>query len=231
MIEHHPSPTKEHIAGLELFVGLGLDQITLIATAAQAQSAFAELAPLPALGFDTESKPIFRKDQVSDGPHLVQFATAQRAYIFQLHQVECRQVVAELLASESLRKIGFGLSADRTQIQSKFGVWPNAVLDLDTLFRARGYRMSIGVKTAVAMLFNQRFVKSKRMTTSNWANAQLTDAQLLYAANDAYSAIKVFEALGSPTSEEVDLDLSRHAATRPPANPATKRSRRRRSEP
>jgi ribonuclease D len=52
------------------------------------------------------------------------------------------------------------------------------------------------VKGAVAVLFNQRFIKSKKAATSNWASPRLTDAQLVYAANDAYAALRVFDALG-----------------------------------
>ena len=55
----------------------------------------------------------------------------------------------------------------------------------------------MGAKSAVALLFNRKFLKSKSVTTSNWALTELTDRQLLYAANDAYAAIKVFHALNS----------------------------------
>ncbi|RYY61424.1 MAG: 3'-5' exonuclease domain-containing protein 2, partial [Comamonadaceae bacterium] len=65
-------------------------------------------------------------------------------------------------------------------------------------FRARGYRRQMGTKAAVAVLFNRRFLKSKRAATSNWASRQLNDAQLLYAANDAWAALRVHQALGSP---------------------------------
>jgi ribonuclease D len=54
----------------------------------------------------------------------------------------------------------------------------------------------MGVKGAVAVLFNQRFIKSKKAATSNWANVRLSEAQLVYAANDAYAAIRVWQALG-----------------------------------
>jgi ribonuclease D len=54
----------------------------------------------------------------------------------------------------------------------------------------------MGVKGAVAVLFNQRFIKSKKASTSNWALPNLSQAQLIYAANDAYAAIRVFHALG-----------------------------------
>jgi ribonuclease D len=74
-------------------------------------------------------------------------------------------------------------------------VEPVDVLELNTVFRQQGYRKDMGVKGAVAVLFNQRFIKSRKATTSNWANPRLTDAQLIYAANDAYAAIRVFHAL------------------------------------
>ena len=48
------------------------------------------------------------------------------------------------------------------------------------------------------MVLKARFQKSKRVSTSNWANAQLSDSQLLYAANDAYGAICVLDALNTP---------------------------------
>lgn len=151
---------------------------------------------LRVVGFDTESKPTFLKGEVSGGPHVVQFAVAHQAWVFQLHDAVCREAVATLLASSELTKVGFGLDGDRSQIMAKFGVPPQAVLDLDHAFRRMGYRKSVGVKTAVALLFNQRFVKSKKVATTNWANPRLTEMQVLYAANDAWAAIRVFEELG-----------------------------------
>ena len=65
-------------------------------------------------------------------------------------------------------------------------------------FRAQGYRKDMGVKGAVAVLFQQRFQKSKKAATSNWASERLSESQLLYAANDAYAAFRVWEALQRP---------------------------------
>jgi len=92
-------------------------------------------------------------------------------------------------------KIGFGLQSDQGQIHAKLGVRLGAVLDLDHLFRQAGYPKSTGVRAAVGIALGQRFHKSKKTTTSNWALAQLSERQVLYAANDAYAALKVFEAL------------------------------------
>jgi ribonuclease D len=192
----HPTPDKDAIALLPPFDRLGLDRIALISTGAQAKEAFARLADAPAWGFDTESKPTFKVGEVSDGPHIVQLSTPERAWVFQLHDPHCRAVVAQLLELKSATKAGFGLGDDRKRIISKLGVEPAGVLELNTIFRERGYRKDMGVKGAVAVLFNQRFIKSKKAATSNWANLRLTEAQLVYAANDAYAAIRVFDALG-----------------------------------
>lgn len=191
----HSTPSKEQIALLAPFDRLGLSQITLVCTADEARQACDALARAKVLGFDTESKPTFFKDQVSDGPHTVQLATAERAWVFQLHDLQCRTLVGQLLSTLGIVKAGFGLGDDRKRIISKLGVEPMDVLELNTVFRQRGYRKDMGVKGAVAVLFNQRFIKSKKAATSNWANPRLTEAQLVYAANDAYAAFRVFEAL------------------------------------
>ncbi len=191
----HPTPSKEAIALLDPFERLGLDRIELVQTLSQAERALDELARATAWGFDTESKPTFQKHEVSHGPHVVQLATLERAWVFQLHDPGCRARVAELLALQGVTKAGFGLGDDTKRIQHKLGVQPADVLELNTVFRQRGYRKDMGVKGAVAVLFNRRFIKSKKAATSNWANARLSEAQLVYAANDAWAALRVFNAL------------------------------------
>ena len=191
----HPTPSKEQIGLLPEFARLGLDRIVLVSTAAQAKAARAELCASKVWGFDTESKPTFVKDQVSDGPHIVQLSTLERAWVFQLHDPDCSAVVAKILALPGFTKAGFGLGDDRKRIQSKLGVQVADVLDLNNVFRERGYRKDMGVKGAVAVLFNQRFIKSKKAATSNWAAPRLSEGQVVYAANDAYAVIRVFWAL------------------------------------
>lgn len=196
MSERHATPDKEEIAQLPLFERLGLTQIEVIATAQQAADALQALSGASVLGFDTESKPTFARNEASSGPHIVQLSTLEKAYIFQLEEAGCRHAVAQLLESPALIKAGFGLGDDRKRITHKLGVDLQGVLDLNTVFRARGYRKDMGVRGAVAVLFKQRFIKSKKATTSNWANARLSEAQIIYAANDAYAALRVYLALG-----------------------------------
>ena len=196
----HPTPDKDTIALLPPFERLGLDRIALVATRAEAEAAYAALTAASVWGFDTESKPTFRVGEASDGPHILQLSTPERAWVFQLHDRDCRAVAAELLQLKGVAKAGFGLRDDRKRIIEKLGVEPAGILELNSVFRERGYRKDMGVKGAVAVLFQQRFIKSKKAATSNWANPRLTEAQLVYAANDAYAAIRVFDALGlAPT--------------------------------
>lgn len=195
---HKPSPTKEEMSGLAPLDRLGLDNIAVVSTRQQADQALQALAASTVLGFDTESKPTFVRDQVSEGPHVVQFSTLHKAYVFQLHDAGCREAVATLLESDRITKVGFGLAGDHQQILRTLGVHPKNVLDLNVVFRKNGYAKEIGVRGAVAVMFNRRFLKSRKATTSNWANRQLSDSQIVYSANDAWAALQVFHALGLP---------------------------------
>lgn len=190
-----PLPTKEEIALLPPFDELEPRRIHLVATDAQAAVALPVLCAAAVLGFDTESRPTFVRDQVSDGPHLVQFATTEDAWLFQLRSPGCREAVGALLAARGIVKAGFGLSNDRSQLAHTLGGALNNVVDLDTVLRRLGFRRSVGVKTAIALLLGRRLSKSKKTGTSDWSRAQLTPTQLRYAANDAYAALQVHLAL------------------------------------
>ena len=172
-----------------------LERIVVPDTRDAFEQAAADIAAHRFVGFDTESKPTFAKGETSTGPHIVQFATPERAYLFQMHRAEGRDALARLLGSTYTVKVGFSLGSDRGHIQRKLGVPLRAVLDLTTVFRQRGYRNEVGVRAAVAMVLNQRFSKSKKMSTSNWSLATLSPGQKLYAANDAFGAMAVFTAM------------------------------------
>ena len=193
-----PLPLKTEIAEMEPFAGLGMARVLVVTNASQARLAAEELMRAGTVGFDTESKPTFRKGEKSAGPHVLQFATLDKAFIFQACFGDTHPVIIELLRSTGLTKIGFGLSGDLQQIANRFGLRPAAIVDLDRAFKKLGYRNAVGAKSAIAMLFKRRLLKSKSVTTSNWAARDLTERQLLYAANDAYAAIQVHHALQAP---------------------------------
>ena len=203
------APTKAETALLEPFQGLPLECIHLPKTVEALEQAGRDILAAGIAGFDTESKPTFNAGEKSRGPHVVQFALRDRAFIFQLHRPECRALVADLLRSDQVLKVGFGLRNDRAQIRSRLGVTLAAVLDLDTVFRKRGYKGHIGVRAAVGAVLQRSFRKSKRVTTSNWAAEELTRAQLLYAANDAFAALQVMEALEEEKVQSTNLESKR----------------------
>jgi len=193
-----PLPLKTEIAEMEPFAGLGMERVLVVTNASQARLAAEELMRAGTVGFDTESKPTFRKGEKSAGPHVLQFATLDKAFVFQACFGDTHPVIIDLLRSAGLTKIGFGLSGDLQQIANRFGLRPAAIVDLDRAFKKLGYRNAVGAKSAIAMLFKRRLLKSKSVTTSNWAARDLTERQLLYAANDAYAAIQVHHALQAP---------------------------------
>ncbi|MFM2084298.1 MAG: hypothetical protein RLY95_1116 [Pseudomonadota bacterium] len=191
------TPSKEDISNLPLFPLLERQGVFLVSKSSDSLAAYEALKDAAVIGFDTESKPTFVKNEISSGPHVVQFATRDKAYVFQLFDDTCRVVVSKLLASPSILKVGFGLAGDGVQIRRTLGIEPENVLDINTLFNAKGYIKEIGVKSAVAVLFHQRLIKSRKATTSNWANKVLSESQLLYAANDAFAALKVYDSIAA----------------------------------
>jgi ribonuclease D len=194
----HPRPTREEINALSVFDALRMDSVELVDSAAQAERALDRLSREPVVGFDTESRPTFTIGEVSAGPHVAQFAAPGRTYVFILEDEACRRTAIELIGSAKLKKVGFGLDEDRRLIRIRLKVRPQSLLDLETLFTQRGYGRHVGVRAGVAIVFKRRFVKSKRLSTSNWSRPQLSPDQLLYAANDAYAALRVYQALVSP---------------------------------
>jgi RNA polymerase sigma factor for flagellar operon FliA len=175
--------------------GITLADVRVVKTPAQAAAALSALSQADVLGFDTESKPTFAKGEVSTGPHLVQLATDELAYLFQIGAAGDATpgiaVLKTVLEADRILKVGFGLADDLRRLRAKLGIDPQNVLDLARALR-RGERNPIGARTAVARLFGQRLQKSKRITTTNWALPTLTEKQILYAADDAHVALRIY---------------------------------------
>ena len=185
------APTKPEIAIMAPFAGLTLEHIHVPLTKEEFASATAAIKAACIVGFDTESKPTFVAGDVSEGPHVVQFALHDRAFLFQVHREEGLPFLVELLQSDDVIKVGFGLGSDSGHIFNKLGVKFGGVVDLNTVFSMRGYRKEMGARAAVGLVFDRRFAKSKKITTTDWSQRELTQQQKLYAANDAYAALKV----------------------------------------
>ena len=188
--------SRRQIAESEMpvFRGVSLADITLVDSPEKSAAARAALLAAPVIGFDTESKPTFRKGEVSTGPHLVQLATDAQVFLFPVACALNLSVLREVLAARQVIKAGFGLGNDRSALRSRLDIELNNVLDLGELLRGPGHRGTVGAKVAVAHYFGEKLIKSKRVGTSNWANPRLDERQLLYAANDAHVALKIYHA-------------------------------------
>lgn len=207
------APSKEDSRLLPPFSALPERCIHVPATDAEFAAARAALMAAPVLGFDTESKPLFHASQTDTGPHVVQLATCDQAWLLQLHHAQARALAADVMASEAICKAGFGLDHDRSALPARLGVALNNVIDLDRVFKRHGYASSVGVRAAVALVLGQNFQKSKKISTSNWAAPQLSLAQRHYAANDAHGAAMVHAALPG-------WELRQPAAAQRPSRPA-----------
>lgn len=187
--------------------GIRMADVRIVRTPVDAAAALAALSQADVVGFDTESKPTFSKGEVSTGPHLVQLATDELAYLFQIGSAASAQtaldVLKPVLESDSILKVGFGLGDDLKRLRAKLGIEARNVLDLATAMRRRGERNTLGAKTAVARFFGQKLQKSRRITTTNWALPHLSEKQVLYAADDAHVALRLYRFWrANPPSDE-----------------------------
>ena len=186
-------PSKEQIQTFPLFQNLPATQIQVIYSIEQCHAIEAELRHCAVLGFDSESKPTFAKGEVSTGPHLIQLATLDKAYLFQMND-EIWQFLKPIFASRDQIKVGFGLKND-AHLFLKKGIELNSVIELSKCFKAFGFTNPMGLKNAMALLFQVNFPKNKKISTSNWARKMLTPQQIDYATADAYAPVLVFEEL------------------------------------
>ena len=189
-------PTKDQIRELPLYVGLALSDIHIIETELDAVNALQVLKKEVHLGFDTESKPTFRKGDVSKGPTVIQLATDTTAFLFLTRFPPALKAAKDILDDDKIQKIGFGLKGDKKELRSKFDINIVNTKDLAvTLKNLTGDKDSIGARAAVAMVLKFRLGKGAQK--SNWGAYPLKKNQILYAANDAYSAICIENTLSA----------------------------------
>lgn len=193
MSEASPLLDKASIQQLPPFENLNYQNIVVIENIEQCKTIEEELKNAVILGFDSESKPTFRVGEVSTGPHLIQLATAKKAYLFHVNSSTLK-FLQPILSNPKQIKVGFGLKNDK-HIFHKKGIELEGCVDLAKGFSHFGFKQQLGVQKAVALLFKQYLAKSKKIGTSNWARKPLSSQQISYAAADAYAALLVFQEL------------------------------------
>ena len=156
--------------------------IRIIQTAEQAKDACAILIKEKVLGFDTETRPAFKKGQ-SYLPSLLQLAGTKVVYLFQLSQCGLTDSIIILLSNVNIIKSGVAINQDLTELQQILNFEPAGFVDLGDIARSKGLPHH-GLRGLAAYLLNFRISKSSR--TSNWSANQLTKKQIRYAATDAW---------------------------------------------
>ncbi|MFQ3170545.1 MAG: ribonuclease D [Oleispira sp.] len=183
-------PTKEQIRTLPLYIGLGLLDIKIIENETDAEDALKALENEVCLGFDTESKPIFLKGEVSPGPTLIQLATESKAFLFPTRFPCAVSSAGKILSNPNIKKVGFGLNGDNKELRDKLNIHIANTEDLSVkLKKIVEEKNRIGARAAVAMVLKARLGKGAQK--SNWGAYPLKNNQIIYAANDAHSAICV----------------------------------------
>lgn len=134
------------------------------------------------IGFDTETRPTFRKGQ-SHPPALVQIATSRAVYLFQLAQLDFAGILKPILTDDRITKAGIALSRDLIELKQAFPFEPAGFVDLGEIAKKHGFAQT-GVRNLAGLVLGGRITKGAQ--TSNWANPKLTGAQLRYAATDAW---------------------------------------------
>lgn len=145
----------------------------------------------PLVGFDTESKPAFKKG-VSHPISLVQLATHDTAYLFQLKKTGFSDALAELMADENTKKIGIGVQADISKLKELKEFKAGGFIDLSDIAKEKGI-IQVGARALTARYLGRRLVKTAQKT--NWAQPSLTRKQQSYAASDAWICLKIYPLL------------------------------------
>jgi ribonuclease D len=182
--------SKEEVNQLPL--GQFEGEIILVETEEQIHEAAQELNRHTLIGFDTETRPSFRKGvqyQVS----LLQLSTAEVAFLFRLHQIGLPSSIKTILENPKIVKIGAAVLDDLRGLKKiSIGFQPKSFFDLNEELKKVGFH-NVGVRNLSAMVLDIRISKSEQV--SNWEAPELTDKQKVYAATDAWVCLEVYKKL------------------------------------
>ena len=186
--------TKEEINELPLRKYEG--NIVVATYEDQLAEIFEELAQHAVVGFDTETKPAFKRG-VRHEVSLIQLAIPYKVFLIRLNHTGFTAELAAFFASDKIRKVGISIKDDLKHLarlgdQQHIHFDPNHILDLnDTAKHLHVPHM--GVKKLTAIFLGFRVSKSQQ--TSNWENPTLTERQLRYAATDAWVCLEIYQRL------------------------------------
>lgn len=189
MTQYTHTITKEKISLLEIEEFPG--RILVIDTEKDADKAVSYLTQFEAVGFDTETRPSFKK-----GTHykisLMQISTDEACFLFRLNRIGIPQSLENLLVNNKILKIGLSLRDDFGAIRKRTDIKPANFLDLQNYVRQFGIE-DASLQKIYAILFDKKISKGQRL--SNWEADVLTEQQKKYAALDAWACLKIYNQL------------------------------------
>jgi len=181
--------SKEEVAELELIQYVG--PIQVIDTMEAFDREIDQIAQQPVLGFDTETRPSFKKGKTYP-TSLIQLSSLEKAWILRVNRTGHPEKLLNMLSGETPLKIGLGLQDDLRRLRADFQFEPGGFLDLQNYVQA--FRIDEkGLKKISGIVLNRRISKSQQV--SNWDAEVLTEAQLRYAATDAWVCLMIYNRL------------------------------------
>ena len=181
--------TKEQLAELpkETFNG----RIIVVDHQEEVAAAVIYLSNHKAIGFDTETKPSFKRGQ-NHKVALMQLATDEVCYLFRLNRIGYPKELVQLMSNPDIKKIGLSLRDDFAAIRQRSVRKPENFIDLQLFVDKFGIDDN-SLQKIYALLFGKKISKSQRL--SNWEAPQLTPAQQAYAAIDAWACLRIYNHL------------------------------------
>ncbi len=145
------------------------------------------------LGFDTETRPSFRKGKFNP-ISLVQLATRFHAFLFRIHSLDLPDELIRLFEDENIIKVGAALHDDLIDLRKVREFKAGGFLDLQRYVEAFGIENK-GVAKLAGIVLGVRISKNQQL--SNWDADTLTEAQQEYAATDAWVCLRIYQELQS----------------------------------
>ncbi len=143
------------------------------------------------LGFDTETKPSFKKGRVNSVA-LMQLSNGRQAFIFRINIIGLPDELIDILTDKSIIKAGVAIHDDIKGLKSVSDFQEQGFIELQDYVKDFGI-MSSGLRKLSAIILGFRI--SKRQQVSNWEASELTEAQLMYAATDAWVCYEIYKKL------------------------------------
>lgn len=184
--EFKKSITDEELSELPLSAFEG--KIHVIEKVEQLTDAVNYLKKQSILGFDTETRPTFKKGQ-NHQVALLQLSTADEAFLIRTNLIGLSPGFVKVLASPSILKIGVAIRDDIKILQKIAPFKPGGFVELQEMVKQFGIE-NFSLKKLAAIVQGVRISKSQRL--SNWEATVLTEQQQIYAATDAWIAYMIY---------------------------------------